>query len=312
MTWYVDKVSPECEGAFKTDRELLGYRTDSSVTGFNHLKIMHIEDNDHYIPSRDSEEAQYNPSYEEYHERFNAPFCYDNDVHNNNLDSHSHCDCDCCERECSCYSAWVDSESWKDDETYGYRESYYLGECRPNRPTNLTECMRFIDVYYPDEVNHNCGGHFHVSLLTMKSYVRLCTKHFWESYLVWLREWGRKNHIISKSPFWSRVNGEEDMCMSVFKPEDQIRHKEHYNTNRYCHINYCYAYKGTIEFRVLPMFKQKNLYKSAVKGSIHFINEYLDNYEKYFPNTNTNDVQSVNLEYTPTLTDVNERTEVII
>ena len=310
--WYFYKISPEMEGAWKANRHLEGYVTDSSVCGFNGLRIKVINNTRHYNP--DESHGVRIPSYSEYIDEYARPYCFENVAHNNEeYDNDEECSCECCENECECYDQWADNyedEHYDDDDRND--NCYILGEVRPNNPTNFTECMKFIEKYYPDEVNHHCGGHFHISFLSMKYYVRLCTKEFYEAFCIFLYKWGKKYNIHPESPFWSRISGENDMCQKGFKAEKQIRYTEHYNPDRYYALNYCYGYKSTLEVRVFPMFKKKEIYKSAVRDTVHFIQEYLDNYEKVYENTDSDDTQEVEMRYIPTNTKVNEEIEVIV
>lgn len=310
--WYFYKVSPEMEGAWKANRTLEGYVTDSSVCGFNNLPIKVINTTRYYNP--DENRGVRIPSYSEYLNDYERPYCFDSDSHRSSLSQD--CECDCCNNECECYEAWCDNyeeEHYNDDENEDENEMCYItGEVRPNNPTNFTECMKFIEKYYPDEVNHNCGGHFHLSFLSMKSYVRLCTKQFYEAFCVFLYEWGKKYNINSNSPFWERISGDNDMCLKGYNAEKQIRYPEHYNPDRYYALNYCYGYKTTLEVRVFPMFKKKEIYKSAIKDTVHFIQNYLDNYEKAYPDTDSDDTQEIEINYIPTMSKTNEEIEVIV
>ena len=313
--WYFYKVSPEMEGAWEANRHLEGYVSDSSVSGFDDLSIKHIENTRHYDPSNHNH-VRRTPSRHEYYEQ-GRPYCFDDDSHNNyENENDEDCGCDCCVDECECYEAWVDNY----EEDYDERDNiddrndntYIIGEVRPNNPTNFTECLKFILKYYPDEVNSNCGGHFHISFLSMKYYVRICTKEFYEAFCEFLYQWGKKYNIHPESPFWDRISGKNDMCMKGFKADKQIRYPEHYNPDRYHALNYCYGYKTTLEVRVFPMFKKKELYINAVKDTVHFIQEYLDNYEEAYPDTDSDDTQQIEMRYIPTNTKINEEIEVIV
>ena len=60
------------------------------------------------------------------------------------------------------------------------------------------------------------------------------------------------------------------------------------------------------------MFKKKELYINAVKDTVHFIQEYLDNYEEAYPDTDSDDTQQIEMRYIPTNTKINEEIEVIV
>ena len=156
----------------------------------------------------------------------------------------------------------------------------YRGECATPIPGVAPRSIKkWMLEHYPTAVNGTCGMHVHVSLKKLSDYRRCMEPEFNDLLLVMLKEWGERMHIISQHPFWARLKGEWqpdgfNYCAKEFKPEAQIWHKQRHG-DRYCQINYTWSRYGTIEVRVLPMFKIPDIAVSAVVNLLKVFETFL-------------------------------------
>lgn len=105
---------------------------------------------------------------------------------------------------------------------------------------------------WPTQTNSSCGYHIHVGSLLEKEKTRLCQPGFFELFYKRLEEWGEQYPCRNRL-FWSRLRGENYYCRREFYPLEQMRGLH----SRYTGINFAaWSKHGTIEFRVLPTFKQ--------------------------------------------------------
>ena len=159
-------------------------------------------------------------------------------------------------------------------------DTTYRGECATPIPGVAPRSIKkWMLEHYPTAVNGTCGMHVHVSLKKLSDYRRCMEPEFNDLLLVMLKEWGERMHIISQHPFWARLKGEWqpdgfNYCAKEFKPEAQIWHKQRHG-DRYCQINYTWSRYGTIEVRVLPMFKIPDIAVSAVVNLLKVFETFL-------------------------------------
>lgn len=146
------------------------------------------------------------------------------------------------------------------------------GEIASRPYKRLPALMRFMDDLYPDHVNHTCGMHVHASF-NLVDYGTLMTPHFYFYFLLRWQSWGQRLNIRS-TEFWSRLKGENNYCLRAFTPYGQLDER----ASRYGQLNYCLNKHGTIECRLLPMFKDKEISKKAVIELLSIYNDYLEQY----------------------------------
>ena len=173
------------------------------------------------------------------------------------------------------------------DGSVSTSEAHYVGEIR-TRPFRFGEFLDantqksgevwdefFAD--YPDEGNHTCGMHIHVSFLRKGYYAALVRKEFHDWFLDGLYRFGKTLNIRNES-FWKRLRGENYFCGRRYWPSDQINAHTKRDC-RYTAINYCYSLHKTIEFRVLPMFYQPEIGWRFVLEVGRLINVWLAYYK---------------------------------
>lgn len=156
-------------------------------------------------------------------------------------------------------------------------EDYYVGEVA-SKPNNFKGAINFINSCYPDHVNGTCGCHTHLSFTTNYAYQRLMSKKFFDEFIDALEKWGKDNRISNKE-FWNRLKGNNSYCKRKFNPKHQVHERGH-SGDRYCFINYCWSMHKTLEIRVLPMFRDKEICKKAIYFIVMFINKYLNGIRK--------------------------------
>lgn len=140
----------------------------------------------------------------------------------------------------------------------------------PLRPQYIA---KWIERFYPDVVDSSCGFHVHVAFRNRNVYDRLVTVSYAKKLIEHLHAWGKRGRI--KNPaFWARLRGENNHCKRKFDPVGTLA-RDGGLGDRYTAVNYCFDEHGTIECRVLPMFKNANVACSGVKQIIEFTNKFL-------------------------------------
>ena len=155
----------------------------------------------------------------------------------------------------------------------GSEYSGYRGELA-SRPILIRSLDKWIDTNYPDHVDSSCGLHVHMSLTNQGDYARLTYPDFWDYFLDSWEQWGEDNDITNKN-FWSRLAGNNAYCYRDFNPGSQWR-LTYKDSSRYKHLNFCFTLHKTVECRLLPMFKRKDIAKNAIWHLISIVNAFLD------------------------------------
>ena len=137
-----------------------------------------------------------------------------------------------------------------------------------------SDLVKFIQDNYPDHINRTCGLHVHISTPTIGAYEALMNQRYHDFLMRSLKIWGKKNKVIPAHSFWRRLSGSEHYCRGIYQPENQV-YQTGKGGSRYTQINYCHGLHGTMEVRVLPMFKQKNLAISAIYHILRCTQKYL-------------------------------------
>jgi hypothetical protein len=155
-------------------------------------------------------------------------------------------------------------------------DANFVGEINSQPFSDLKELKNWLFKNYPNRMNRTCGLHVHISLKNNLLYSKLMQKDFHDYLKEMLKDFIVKNKLNTedKKNLIERVDGYNRFCRDNFYADEQVIKKSK-ETCRYTHINYCYALHGTIEFRVLCMFKSKQTAFKAIKVIIKCVNEYL-------------------------------------
>lgn len=155
----------------------------------------------------------------------------------------------------------------------------YVGEFVTPRPMSPHEISAWIEKHHPeaDDVDSSCGMHVHVSFKKLRYYASLMEQHFFAYFKDRLHTWGSKMNIRTSGHgknFWDRLGGRNDYCNDRFVPEAQLAWKEKIS-DRYTMLNFVWGLYGTIECRVLPMFKSAEIGQAAVHEILNIYEGYL-------------------------------------
>jgi len=150
----------------------------------------------------------------------------------------------------------------------------HLGEIAmpPYPPTEFpweTERTGFY-ANYPTAVNDTCGMHVHFSFPHPSLYASLVSKEFSEWLLQGLEVWG-KSHSIRSKRFYSRLHGNNRYCQRSYWSQYQLGIRGTHTGERYSAVNYCLMQHGTMEVRVLPMFKSKEISRKAITELVRLV-----------------------------------------
>lgn len=152
-----------------------------------------------------------------------------------------------------------------------------------------SDLVAFIQSKYPDHINRTCGLHVHMSTPTIGAYEALMNQRYNDFLMKSLLLWGKKNKVQPNHSFWRRMSGTEYYCRGIFRPDEQVILNSK-GSPRYSQVNYCYGLHRTMEVRVLPMFKQKNLAISAIYHILRCTQKYLT-----LPNAFKNDIEAIEI-----------------
>lgn len=142
----------------------------------------------------------------------------------------------------------------------------YRGESISPPISNMANLERFIEDNYPDISNSSCGLHVHLSFVHGAHYSLLMDREFQQYFLREMESWGRR-FAGSEPDFWARIRGGNRYCLREWQADSQAKAMSKQN-QRYCHWNFCYRLHGTAECRLLPVFKDVELAKAAVRKVI--------------------------------------------
>jgi hypothetical protein len=137
-------------------------------------------------------------------------------------------------------------------------------------PVALTAWMR---KNYPTKTNQSCGMHVHVSFKNRKDYLRFMSKEAFDHIHDELEKWGKRANIKNEH-FWARLRGDNTYCKLFYSPMKQVKHVDK-GPARYSMLNYCYGRYGTMELRVLPLFKEVDVGVAAVMAFANICERWL-------------------------------------
>ncbi len=157
--------------------------------------------------------------------------------------------------------------------------------CEPNEfqtnPGSIREaCQQLVD-YYPDETDHSCGMHVHVSFDAI-DVALFNTREFFTYFRKRWEEWGARMNLSPQSQFYRRLRGDNDFCRVNVDPVD------YRNQDRYHQLNFgAWADHKTIECRMLPMFRRASLGVAAVQELLTIYEDFLNSEHLVMPQNTT-------------------------
>lgn len=167
--------------------------------------------------------------------------------------------------------ASVDIDNDEDDE--GNTEFEFVGEF-VSAPSSLEGIVEFLENHYPDKSNASCGFHIHISVTSPLRYQQLMSEAFHEDFKRWARKWAESVKLPRTHTFWERLAGRNHYCEDKFHADEQVCLKQH-EQPRYTHLNYAWGCHGTLECRLMPMFRDLPIAISCVKNYVAFVEEWL-------------------------------------
>ena len=124
---------------------------------------------------------------------------------------------------------------------------------------------------YPHNTNTSCGGHFHISFKNTKCYGIAMNKKLWSLIKRKLGAYVNKNCTSEEAQIThSRIHG-VSYCYNKYLAEDQMMG----DGDRYCHLNFAYQKHGTMEVRILPMYKNVSTYLKTLRLTVRLIDEFV-------------------------------------
>lgn len=170
-----------------------------------------------------------------------------------------------------------------DGSVRGLSDKFCIGEvCSPpitDEDAEFPKAEAWLREHYPQTVNDSCGLHVHVSLPNLH-YSRLMNEDFNNCFLNAMEDlWSRFRSEPAFDLFRSRLDGQNQYCQKIFRPEDQLWRREAYGDRgslpRYSQLNYCYGRHGTMECRLFPCFPKVEHAVAAMKAFTGCINNFL-------------------------------------
>ena len=139
------------------------------------------------------------------------------------------------------------------------------------KPGSLLHTLAQVHAVYPDQTNHTCGMHVHVSFLDPTHISQLNTVEFFEYFRTRWEAWGAGKNLHPQSEFFKRLRGDNGFCRPNTTPCEVIGR----DGERYLQLNWlAWGEHKTLECRMLPMFQHEYLARSA-------ITELIDIYEMW-------------------------------
>ncbi len=161
------------------------------------------------------------------------------------------------------------------DGSLGEHANYKAYEWR-TRPGSLGEAISQLLAVYPDGTDDKCGMHVHVSFTPGDVMALACPEFFAYFAREW-STWGTKHGILRSSEFWARLSGQNHYCKLPSLPSASMLHRLT-SMDRYSQLNFSSWRKGfgTLECRMLPMFKHAQLGVLALEELIRIYETWLN------------------------------------
>lgn len=139
------------------------------------------------------------------------------------------------------------------------------------RPGTLCEATTQVLAIYPDKCDPSAGMHVHMSFTNYLDIGALNSEAF---FAYWRQRWeafGARHDIHRSSDFWSRLRGGNSYCQSPYVISTFGR-----SGDRYRAINWqSWSSHKTVEFRMLPLFKQARLAALALEETVVIVEDYI-------------------------------------
>lgn len=166
-----------------------------------------------------------------------------------------------------------------DGSVQGLRVCPNRGEVASRPLADVAAGEAWLRENYPQEVNNTCGFHVHVCLPAIH-YSRLMDENFNQKFLLSMEDfWNRYRGQPGFDLFRSRLDGQNQYCQKIFRPEQQLWRTEAYGDRnshpRYSQLNFCFGRHGTMECRLFPCFENVEHSIDGMKTFIDSINEFL-------------------------------------
>lgn len=173
----------------------------------------------------------------------------------------------------------VEHRGLKHDGSVNGLTSAMRGEIASAPIKTIEESIKWLREHYPQEVNNTCGFHVHVGLAPLH-YSRLMCEEFNSKFLAAMEDfWNRYRGSPGFDLFRSRLDGQNQYCQKVFRPEHQLWRQEAYGDRRllprYSQLNFCFGRHGTLECRLFPCFESVVHSIEGMKAFADSINEFL-------------------------------------
>jgi len=145
-----------------------------------------------------------------------------------------------------------------DGSVRGLPADMVVGELSSSPITGLANAEAWLRERYPHATNESCGFHVHLSFNEL-NYSRLMDEDFNNFFLAEMeRFWLENRSKPGFDLFRFRLDGQNQYCQKIFRPELQLWRQEAYGDRgthpRYSQLNFCYGRHGTMECRLFPCF----------------------------------------------------------
>jgi hypothetical protein len=145
------------------------------------------------------------------------------------------------------------------------------------RPGSLGEAISQVTAIYPDKCDSSAGMHIHMSFNDVSDISLLASADFLTFFRQRWEAWGTRMGVHRSSDFWERLRGGNDYC-KVVTPEmlTGASAGRIVRADRYRQINFCsFARHGTMELRLLPLFRDLKLAISAMEEWVAIVEDFL-------------------------------------
>lgn len=154
-------------------------------------------------------------------------------------------------------------------------------------PLSLSDALKWVSEHYPSGYDASCGMHIHLSLKEDADYVSLCrTPHFFMKFLLWGNSFLSSLKGDDKALFRTRISGGNRFCALKFIPEKQLALVRKGGGNnvdvnaRYAMLNFAKNVHGTVENRVFPLFREKEVALRAISEYVELTEKFLKDYKR--------------------------------
>lgn len=154
-------------------------------------------------------------------------------------------------------------------------------------PVPLDRAIRDVAALYPEGCSGDTSMHVHVSLVRPAALAWFTSDHFYEYHRASWKEWGKalgvkcdwfRNRLAGQPAY---PDGGSYCALSTeaqWRRNGRLPNWERAEGSRYQQVNpQAYARHGTVEFRLLPMFRDRVIALLALAHTARIVEEYLEN-----------------------------------